>query len=143
MAHELRVEGDKVIESDETGHVVAQKDYNRVHAGYVATTHNPRVSDEAKQNAETILHDLEAAHGDTPSKQAQDSGHNTRSHDHPAQSHSSSTEAGTELDHDEEVHRHRQIGGYKSTLHRDDTSEEAKAHARTALKELGVDPKDF
>ncbi|GAA5985108.1 hypothetical protein JCM5350_000844 [Sporobolomyces pararoseus] len=165
MAHELRVEGDKVIESDAQGHVVAQKNYSHVHAGYVAATHNPRVSDEAKHNAETILHDLEAAHGDTPSKQAhdaQDSGHNTRSHDHPpAQSHASTTETGTKVDHSEEVHRHRnslplqslityggvddlwQIGGYKSTLHRDDTSEEAKAHARDALKELGVDPKDF
>ena len=72
MAHELRVEGDKVIEQDDKGHVLSTKvsrdsllnlclhetdcrvrldrqDYTHVHSGYLATTHNPRVSQEAKE----------------------------------------------------------------------------------------------
>ncbi|GAA5878128.1 hypothetical protein JCM16303_002855 [Sporobolomyces ruberrimus] len=149
MAHELRVEGDKVVESDQQGHVLATKDYSRVHAGYLATTHNPRVSDEAKHNAETILHDLEAAHGDTeassPSKAKTVShdasaagGHETRSHDH----HELTAEEQSKH-HAEEVHLHRQIGAYKAILHRDDRSEEAKKHAREELEKLGVDPKEY
>ncbi|GAA6007409.1 hypothetical protein JCM11491_004153 [Sporobolomyces phaffii] len=124
MAHELRVEGDKVIESDPEGHVLATKDYSHVHAGYVATTHNPRVSQEAKHTAEQMLHDLEIAHGDDPAKV----------------SHGAAVHVET---HDEEVHRHRQIGAYKGILHKKDVSDEAKQHAREQLEAFGVDPSEY
>ncbi|GAA5903268.1 Con-6 family protein [Sporobolomyces salmoneus] len=138
MAHELRVEGDKVIESDAQGHLLSTKDYSHVHAGYVATLHNPRVSDEAKQGAEKLLHELEIAHGDTPSKISW----SKASGEEGGESSSSSTkkvETHTET-HAEEVHRHRQIGTYKGILHKDNVSDEAKQHAREMLKEFGVDP---
>ncbi|GAA5985116.1 hypothetical protein JCM5350_000847 [Sporobolomyces pararoseus] len=128
MAHQLRVEGDKVIEADEQGHVLAKKDYSHVHAGYVATLHSPRVSQEAKENAEKLLHDLEVAHGDTPSKISYEKGHGPGEHVET---------------HQEEVHRHRQIGTYKGILHKQGVSEEAKEHARQMLKEFGVDPAEF
>ncbi|GAA5903272.1 Con-6 family protein [Sporobolomyces salmoneus] len=117
MAHELRVEGDKVIESDSKGHVVSTKDYSHVHAGYVATTHNPRVSEGAKQNAEQLLHDLEAAHGDAPSTShshaaqggeehvptTAENPHDTRSHDHPKEFHQHDQDIEQEKTHSEEV----------------------------------------
>ncbi|WWC88787.1 uncharacterized protein L201_003700 [Kwoniella dendrophila CBS 6074] len=36
-------------------------------------------------------------------------------------------------------HEHRQLGGYKATLHNPNTSPEAKAHAVEVLKEHGID----
>ncbi|GAA5966951.1 hypothetical protein JCM3765_004411 [Sporobolomyces pararoseus] len=128
MAHQLRVEGDKVIESDEKGHVLAEKDYSHVHAGYIATLHNPRVHQETKENAEKLLHGLEVAHGDTPSKISYEKGLDSKEHVET---------------HAEEVHRHRQIGTYKGILHKDGVSEEAKEHARQMLKDFGVDPAEF
>ncbi|GAA5824709.1 hypothetical protein JCM5353_004418 [Sporobolomyces roseus] len=130
MAHELHVEGDKVIEQDDKGHVLSTKDYTHVHSGYLATTHNPRVSQEAKETAEQLLRDLEAAHGDEPG--------GSKSH---SPSHSKKVEK--HETHEEEVHRHRQIGSYKAILHRDDRGEEAKQHAREMLEKLGVDPKEY
>ncbi|GAA5930900.1 Con-6 family protein [Sporobolomyces koalae] len=134
MAHQLSVEGNKVIESDEKGQVVAEKSYNRVHAGYVAAVHNPRVSAEAKE-AKKILHDLEAAHGDKPSDL-----HQSESHARGTKTTVATHHAET---HEEEVHRHRQISGYKGTLKRDDVSDEARAHARDMLKQLGCDPSEY
>ncbi|CEQ41733.1 SPOSA6832_03499, partial [Sporobolomyces salmonicolor] len=125
MAHELSVEGDKVIERDEHGNLIGEKNYEAVHRGYLAATHNPRVGSEAKHSAEKILHDLEAAHGgDVVAEEAQKTQHAAPAAD---------AEGGGE------VHRHRVIGGLKATLHRDDRSDEAKQHARDKLREMGVD----
>ncbi|GAA5850579.1 hypothetical protein JCM3766R1_001196 [Sporobolomyces carnicolor] len=138
---------------------------NHVHAGYVATTHNPRVSDAAKHDAERILHDLEAAHGEEPassvvsSNDDDDDGkaqqqpqqqhvattdenpHDTRSHDHPEQQHRH--EPHDDEDHAQRVHRHRQIGGFKATLKREGVSDEAKQHARDMLYQLGVPRQEY
>ena len=96
-------------------------------------------------------HDLRSSKAATTGK-----GRSTRSGDHKPQD--SST-------HDDEIHRHRYvhallmrtsstdetadllhraalhsiIGGYKATLSREDRSEEAKEHAREALRALGED----
>ncbi|GAA6060883.1 hypothetical protein JCM10212_000166 [Sporobolomyces blumeae] len=147
MAHQLSVEGDKVIERDEHGHVVSTKDYAHVHRGYLATSHNLSVSEEARQNAEEILHDLELAHGDKPSASPGQSkakahppspktpkGHDapphaTRAHDHD--------EELDEAARKEEIHRHRQIGTYRGILKKN-VSPEAKQHARDMLAKLGA-----
>ncbi|GAA6007432.1 hypothetical protein JCM11491_004161 [Sporobolomyces phaffii] len=156
MTHQLDVERDKVVETDAEGHVLATKDYTRVHAGYVATTHNPRVSDAAKHNAEQLLYDLESAHGDVaPSSSSAARGrgdeqvhvpttaenpHDTRSHDDPHAFHRHDDELEREQLHAHEVHRHRQIGAYKGVLYKQGVSDEAKQHARNELEKLGVDP---
>ncbi|GAA5924820.1 hypothetical protein JCM1841_006943 [Sporobolomyces salmonicolor] len=144
MAHELSVEGDKVIERDEHGNLIGEKNYEAVHRGYLAATHNPRVGSEAKHSAEKILHDLEAAHGgDVVAEEAQStkaSGSPTSAKaalPHPRKTQHAAPAADAEGGG--EVHRHRVIGGLKATLHRDDRSDEAKQHARDKLREMGVD----
>ncbi|GAA6004098.1 hypothetical protein JCM10207_002425 [Rhodosporidiobolus poonsookiae] len=156
MAHELSVEGEKVIERDEHGNVISSKNYSRVHAGYAAAAHNKTLVAETRENAEHIMHDLEAAHGDAPATESDSkaSGSPKTSHAKPAVEHAGgegsrhhshdpkNLGAGTtdeERMHADEVHQHRVIGGYKATLHRDTTSEEAKQHARDKLDEMGVD----
>ncbi|GAA6059921.1 hypothetical protein JCM10212_003061 [Sporobolomyces blumeae] len=142
MAHEISVEGEKVVERDEHGHVVSTKDYANVHRGYLATTHNKRVSDEARENAEQMLHDLEAAHGDaeSPSKAKPSSpSHKKQASHETSPSHAKKSSQGHDQAHDEDVHQQRVIAGYKSTLSRHDTSDEAKEHAREKLAELGVE----
>ncbi|GAA5907231.1 hypothetical protein JCM6882_008396 [Rhodosporidiobolus microsporus] len=162
MSHELSVEGDKVIERDERGKVVSEKDYTRVHAGYAAAAHNKNFTDERREASEQIMHDLEVAHGDPPSPSSS-KGH----HPKPATSSSSKKSHEGEEHHDvgghdlrravsgegdeaegvetaEEhaqlVHDHRVIGGLKAALHRDSTSDEGKQHAREKLEAMGIDP---
>ncbi|GAA5917495.1 hypothetical protein JCM5296_001677 [Sporobolomyces johnsonii] len=148
MAHELSVEGDKVVERDEHGNLIGEKDYSAVHRGYLAATHNPRVGPEAKHSAEKILHDLEAAHGEHgegvdeegKAQSTQPSG-SPKSHKAALPHHKEKTQRGGGGDDDDgegEVHRHRVIGGLKATLHRGDRSDEAKEHARETLREMGV-----
>ncbi|GAA5865005.1 hypothetical protein JCM8547_004270 [Rhodosporidiobolus lusitaniae] len=148
MVHELKVEGDKVIETDDQGNVVSTKNYTSVHAGYAATAHNKRYSDETRENAENIMHDLEAAHdagmqgeddskpSGSPKRGAKPAGEHhisdvTRHHHEASKS---------ETQHASEVHDHRRIGGLKAALHNPNTSEEGKERVRGELEEMGVDP---
>ncbi|BGO95381.1 hypothetical protein NBRC10512_001848 [Rhodotorula toruloides] len=157
MTHELQVEGDKVVERDEQGNVISEKDYAHVIRGYKAATHNPPVSSEHKKEAAEILHDLEKAHGDAPEASAGAStspkhhgeGHKGRphiekhvaeggEHEHGhAKAATGSSGPGSSAAHEEEVHRHRVIGGLKANLHRDDRSEETKESIREKLHEMG------
>ncbi|GAA5974519.1 hypothetical protein JCM11641_002071 [Rhodosporidiobolus odoratus] len=66
MSHELAVEGDKVLEKDERGNVLSEKEYTRVHAGYLAASHNKSLSQETRDNAAHLATDLSIAHGDAP-----------------------------------------------------------------------------
>ncbi|BGP27523.1 hypothetical protein Rt10032_c15g5502 [Rhodotorula toruloides] len=149
MTHELQVEGDKVVERDLQGNVIAEKDYAHVIRGYKAATHNPRVSSEHKKEAAEILHDLEKAHGETPEASASASthaqGHKGRLHvekhaveggEHESGHAKAATSSSSEA-HEEEVHRHRVIAGLKANLHRDDRSEETKESIREKLHEMG------
>ncbi|GAA5936956.1 hypothetical protein JCM1841_003929 [Sporobolomyces salmonicolor] len=111
----------------------ASANYEAVHRGYLAATHNPRVGTEAKRSAEKILHKLEAAHGDEAVEAAAQS---TKA-SHPPKAAVPHKEKAP-YDHDNDVHRHRVIGGLKATLRRDDRSDEAKAHARDKLQAMGV-----
>lgn len=169
MAHELQVEGDKVIERDEKGNIVSEKARSgllilgartlttRTGAGLrprdsrvqgrdaqparlaraqegaswrpdsappLLASHEPtelRDLLEHVQEAAEILHDLEKAHGDTPSAATSSShkhgeGHKGRA---PVEKHVSSSahaEGGehhaaagssSSAEHEEEVHRHR------------------------------------
>ncbi|GAA5869183.1 hypothetical protein JCM1840_004318 [Sporobolomyces johnsonii] len=148
MAHELSVEGDKVVERDEHGNLIGEKDYSAVHRGYLAATHNPRVGPEAKHSAEKILHDLEAAHGEgVIEEEAQSTKPSGSPKSHkaalPHVKEKTQRGGGGGDDDEGEVHRHRVIGSYKAILHRDDRSDEAKQHARAKLREMGVDPSEF
>ncbi|GAA5822528.1 hypothetical protein JCM11251_006369 [Rhodosporidiobolus azoricus] len=156
MSHELTVEGDKVIERDEHGKVISEKDYTRVHAGYAAAAHNKTFTEERREASEQIMHDLEAAHGNLPSpahskpatsssshkkksKEDESGHHDTGGHD---LRHSVSSEGGevSAEGHEQTVHDHRVIGGLKAALHRESTSEEGKQHAREKLEAMGIDP---
>ncbi|CEQ41731.1 SPOSA6832_03494 [Sporobolomyces salmonicolor] len=114
MVNHLEVNGKKVIEKDEHGNVVSEKDYGRVRAGYQAALHNPATSVETKRTAEKMLRTLESQHGEAP----------VVHHDNP--------------EHNDEVHLHRVIGSYKAVLHRPTASDEAKRHAKEVLREMGA-----
>ncbi|GAA5916196.1 hypothetical protein JCM5296_003811 [Sporobolomyces johnsonii] len=121
MANHLEVIGEKVIEKDERGRVISEKDYGRVHAGYQAALHNPKLSDETKRTTEKILRSLESQHSDAPVVPA----------DAPVVHHD-------DPEHNDEVHLHRVIGSYKAVLHRATSSEDAKRHAKEMLREMGA-----
>ncbi|GAA6046814.1 hypothetical protein JCM3770_005656 [Rhodotorula araucariae] len=138
--HELSVQGDKVLERTESGTIVAAKDYDHVVRGYKAAAHNPRFTEETHKNAEHILHDLEDAH---EAQVAEHSSSGSPKHTKPATT-SSSAHHGKQTvhkdeSHEEEVHRHRIVGGLKANLHRDDRSEETKEQIRQKLHEMGED----
>ncbi|BGP18060.1 hypothetical protein JCM10213_008404 [Rhodosporidiobolus nylandii] len=141
MSHELSVEGDKVLEKDEAGNVISSKDYTRVHAGYVAASHNKRLPEETRHAQ--LAHDLAVAHGDEdkageqPSKPAvQEGGSHKHSHDHSRNTHPGVSD---EV-HNQQVHEHHVIGGLKATISNPNTSAEAKERAKEKLEEMGVDP---
>ncbi|POY73062.1 hypothetical protein BMF94_3900 [Rhodotorula taiwanensis] len=163
MPHSLVVEGDKVIEKSADGEIIKTSDYNHVIGGYKATLKKANVSEEAKAEARALLHDLEKAH-----KPFEESGeaeehysstrHRRKSVSQPSPEKEETEgaeqphhkphryeEPGDELPlphegetHEEIVHRHRVAGTFKGILHRQDASEETKAHARDCLDKMGV-----
>ncbi|BGP51554.1 hypothetical protein JCM10450v2_007500 [Rhodotorula kratochvilovae] len=141
--HELSVEGEKVLERTESGTIVAEKDYDHVIRGYKAAAHNPRFTEETHKNAEHIRHDLEAAHDAQASEHADTAASGSPKHTKSATAHHGKTVHAAEKPqhetHEEEVHRHRIVGGLKANLHRDDRSEETKDHIREKLHEMGED----
>ncbi|GAA6048518.1 hypothetical protein JCM3770_006533 [Rhodotorula araucariae] len=137
--HTFKVHGDMVEEDDGHGHIT-EKSYTRVHAGLAAAMHNKGFSEETRAKAEQQLHELEMQHDGSGSAHdlrskaaATGKGRSTRAHK------SGDDKAHDPATHEDETHRHRIIGGYKATLKRDDRSEEAKEHARQALRALGED----
>eukprot|EP01119_Soliformovum_irregulare_P026031 TRINITY_DN97_c0_g1_i1.p1 TRINITY_DN97_c0_g1~~TRINITY_DN97_c0_g1_i1.p1 ORF type:complete len:514 (-),score=204.17 TRINITY_DN97_c0_g1_i1:56-1597(-) len=90
------------------------KNLGNVIGGYKATLHNDNSSEEAKDHARKVLAELGA--------------------DEESDSRKTYHEADTEGKNTGNV-----IGGYKATLHNDNSSEEAKDHARKVLAELGAD----
>ncbi|BGP18054.1 hypothetical protein JCM10213_008410 [Rhodosporidiobolus nylandii] len=153
MSHELSVEGEKVLEKDEAGNVISSKDYTRVHAGYVAASHNKRFPEETRHTAEQLAHDLAVAHGDedagagaTGSSKPQpatggDAAHHVGHLKHDEQGWHGAEEHVKAADtHADEVHQHRVAAGYKAALKREGVSEEAKQHAREKLEEMGIHP---
>lgn len=129
-----------------------EKDPDHVAAGLKATINNPRVSAEAKHEAQNRLKEMgyemkdpehvkaglkaaihnpkvsaEAkAHAEKELKEMESGAHHTTSASHPhAQTQASS-------------HESHVIGGYKATLHNPHTSPEAKKEAEKYLKDHGA-----
>ncbi|GAA6019531.1 hypothetical protein JCM10207_003734 [Rhodosporidiobolus poonsookiae] len=125
--HDLTVEGDKVIERSASGTLIAEKNYENVVQGFERAAQRKSTSHEKAAEDAHIAHSLHAAHD------AEDSElhiHVQRPH-HP---HYAPVPGET---HEDEVHRHRQIGALRANLHRDDRSDETKEHMREKLQELG------
>eukprot|EP01119_Soliformovum_irregulare_P001275 TRINITY_DN10_c0_g1_i2.p1 TRINITY_DN10_c0_g1~~TRINITY_DN10_c0_g1_i2.p1 ORF type:complete len:365 (+),score=159.12 TRINITY_DN10_c0_g1_i2:227-1321(+) len=95
------------------------KDEAHVIAGYKATLSNESASKEAKDHARKVLEEM----GVNP--------------DERVKTDYSSTEVNMEG-----KDRAHVIGGYKATLSNAEASDEAKAHARKVLEEMGVDPEE-
>eukprot|EP01119_Soliformovum_irregulare_P001274 TRINITY_DN10_c0_g1_i1.p1 TRINITY_DN10_c0_g1~~TRINITY_DN10_c0_g1_i1.p1 ORF type:complete len:536 (+),score=240.76 TRINITY_DN10_c0_g1_i1:227-1834(+) len=95
------------------------KDETHVIAGYKATLSNEAASKEAKDHARKVLEEM----GVNP--------------DERVKTDYSSTEVNMEG-----KDRAHVIGGYKATLSNAEASDEAKAHARKVLEEMGVDPEE-
>ncbi|GAA5886709.1 hypothetical protein JCM6882_005865 [Rhodosporidiobolus microsporus] len=140
MSAELRVEGEKVYEVDAQGNTVSVKgDYNRVQAGYKAASHNPSLTEETLEGAETTLHNLRAQHDDTGASSSAKPAATTSSSRKIAPTGDEYVVEGEEgmAAHDREVHQHRVVGGLKANLHRDDRSEETKDEIRKKLSDMG------
>jgi len=105
------------------------KHKGNVIGGYKATLHNPNSSEEAKEKARAALEEM----GVDPEEKAEK----------PDRS-EPEKEKGDDETVDEmdliDPNNKRVIGGYKATIHNPNSSEEAKEHARSILKKLGVDP---
>ncbi|WWC62443.1 uncharacterized protein I303_105039 [Kwoniella dejecticola CBS 10117] len=110
--------------------------------GYRATLHNPKTSPEAKAHAAAVLtqhgvnleNEIPIATSKLPlaAENALEAG--------AVPAHVSDTKGNGHgdphetLDGKDAEHEHRVLGGYKATLHNDNTSEEAKEHAAEVLK---------
>ncbi|GAA5957835.1 hypothetical protein JCM8115_006262 [Rhodotorula mucilaginosa] len=140
MSTELSVEdGNRVIERDEHGNVVSEKDYTRVQAGYKAAAHNKSLTKETRQNAETMLHDLEAQH-DRVGGGGGNAGKPDDDEELEEQGSADSVGGGAPAQsHEETVHQHRVIGGLKANLHRSDRSDQTKEEIKQKLRELEAD----
>jgi len=107
------------------------KHKGNVIGGYKATLHNPNASEEAKEKAQQVLEEM----GVDPEEKAE-----LKDRSEPAK------EEGDNQTVDEmdliDTSNKRVIGGFKATLHNENSSEEAKDHARKILKKLGVDPEE-
>jgi len=105
------------------------KNKGNVAGGYKAVLHNENASEEAKEKAKEVLSEM----GVDPEEKA-----DKKSYKEPEK------EKGDDETVDEmdliDPNNKRVIGGYKATLHNPNSSEEAKEHARSILKKLGVDP---
>ncbi|KWU43527.1 hypothetical protein RHOSPDRAFT_26315 [Rhodotorula sp. JG-1b] len=139
MSTELSVEdGNRVIERDEHGNVVSEKDYTRVQAGYKAAAHNKSLTKETRQNAETMLHDLEAQH-DRVGGGGGSAGEYKPEDDEEVEEQGSAGGGAPAQSHEETVHQHRIIGGLKANLHRSDRSDETKEEIKQKLRDMGAD----
>lgn len=114
---------DMGVDFDETAptHKSAEdKDPTRVLAGLKAAAHNPRVSEEAKHDAQQRIAQLE---GQTAEASPASHSHDTRGHGaHPTPSTSGDTE-----------HDHRVAGGYRATLARSDVVRRSASPSCAAL----------
>ncbi|OWZ58566.1 conidiation-specific protein 6 [Cryptococcus neoformans c45] len=81
---------------------------HRVIGGYKATLNNPRVSDEAKENASNVIDDYQNRGNEAVDEVSKEESNN---------------------DH----HSNRVAGGYKAALKNPNVSGEAKQHAKEAL----------
>ncbi|GAA5867543.1 hypothetical protein JCM3774_003872 [Rhodotorula dairenensis] len=140
MTTELSVkDGNRVIERDERGNVVSDKDYVRVQAGYKAAAHNESLTEATRKHAESMLHDLEAQHGQVGSGGSEE---HKRADDELVEEgsvHAGGAGATLAQTHEEMVHQHRIIGGLKANLHRSDRSDETKEEIKQKLRDMGAD----
>ncbi|KAK2460758.1 hypothetical protein APHAL10511_007228 [Amanita phalloides] len=104
------------------------KDPARVAAGLKAAVHNPRVSEEAKENASERLHQMHVETAEDTSK--------TRRKTSKSPSRRERSKSREELI--EGKSESRVMGGYKATLKNPRVSEEAKEHAEEVLEQHHV-----
>ncbi|GAA5979331.1 hypothetical protein JCM11641_005000 [Rhodosporidiobolus odoratus] len=133
--HILYVDGDRVTERDPAGHIVADLDYARTLQAFDRVAHNKKVGLDKRNEDAHIVEELRAAH---------DQGENVHPHViRPVTHHFAGDDTVEHRDetHDEQSHRHRQVGQYRHLL-RDSDSKEVKKHAKAMLKELGEEVSD-
>ncbi|BGP20009.1 hypothetical protein JCM10213_000609 [Rhodosporidiobolus nylandii] len=131
--HTLHVEGERILERDEHGTVVAEKDFTRTVQAYERAANNKHTSKEKKEEDLHIVRDLKAAHDDGASVDVQITVPATRTF-------SSDSKARYKNEtHEEQVHRHRQIGSLRGQLRREGVSDEARERIREELREMGED----
>ncbi|GAA5825288.1 hypothetical protein JCM11251_006922 [Rhodosporidiobolus azoricus] len=162
MSSELRVEGEKVYDAqgnpkgvrcrplpfplpDQLGLPRVScsdlKDYTRVQAGYKAASHNPSLTEETREGAESTLQDLQAQH-DSGASSSSKPKTSTSTSSAPktasgAEEYVDDEEDTTTSSHEQSVHHSRIVGGLKANLHRDDRSEETKDEIRKKLADMG------
>jgi len=107
------------------------KHKGNVIGGYKATLHNDKSTEEAKEHAKEVLEEM----GVDPEEKAEKKNRSEPGYE------KGDNETIDEMDLIDKDNK-RVIGGYKATLHNENSSEEAKEHARSILKKLGVDPEE-